>query len=127
MTWEKKTHANVNTVYNWDDAFAYVAELNAMNGGRGSPAITTGDCPMSGSSPARRLRPGPTLSIDPIFGPTAGGSNFAAYWSSTSWAAFYPEHNAWGVEFLDIYGTPASMIPFGKASALRVRAVRGGL
>ena len=65
--------------------------------------------------------------IDPIFGPTAGGSNRAAYWSSTSWATFYPEVNAWGVEFLEIYGTPSATIPFGKTSSLRVRAVRGGL
>src|SRR5687768_5254636 len=35
LTWEKKTDANVNEVYSWLGAFAYVAELNAMNGGVG--------------------------------------------------------------------------------------------
>jgi hypothetical protein len=127
LTWEKKTDANLTTNYTWPGALEYVAALNAMNGGAGFASHNDWRLPnireLLSIVDYGRFNP----SIDPIFGPTAGGSNFAAYWSSTSWAAFYPEHNAWGVEFLDIYGTPASMIPFGKASALRVRAVRGGL
>ena len=127
LTWEKKTDANLTTNYTWPGALEYVAALNAMNGGAGFANHKDWRLPnireLLSIVDYGRFNP----SIDPIFGPTAGGSNFAAYWSSTSWAAFYPQQNAWGVEFMDIYGTPASMIPFGKASALRVRAVRGGL
>jgi hypothetical protein len=123
LTWEKKTADNVATNYTWSGALDYVAALNAMNfAGHGDwrlPNIREllSILDYGRSNPA----------IDPIFGPTAGGSNYAAYWSSTSWAAFYPQSNAWSVEFMDVYGNPAAMIPFGKSSALRVRAVRGGL
>ena len=127
LTWEKKTDANVNSDYTWHDAFAYVAELNAMNGGAGFAGHNDWRLPN-----VRELlsivdygRSNP--SIHPIFGPTGGVLNFVVYWSSTSWAAFYPEDNAWAVDFGDIYGNYAGMLPFGKASSLRVRAVRGGL
>jgi hypothetical protein len=123
LTWEKKVVANVATNYTWLGALEYVATLNAMNFGGHSDWRLPNIKELLSIVDYGRSNP----AIDPIFGPTAGGSNFAAYWSSTSWAAFYPQSTAWGVEFLDIYGTPAAMIPFGKSSALRVRAVRGGV
>jgi hypothetical protein len=127
LTWEKKTDANVATNYTWAGALDYVAALNAMNGGAGFAGHNDWRLPnikeLLSIVDYGRFNP----SIDPVFGPTAGGSNFAAYWSSTSWAAFYPEYSAWSVEFLDYYGNSAGALVFGKSSALRVRAVRGGL
>ena len=127
LTWEKKTDANVNSVYTWNDAFAYVAELNAMNGGAGFAGHNDWRLPN-----VRELlsivdygRSNP--SIHPTFGPTAGALNFVLYWSSTSWAAYQPAVNAWAVNFRDSYSDLAGMMPFGKASFNRVRAVRGGL
>ena len=67
-------------------------------------------------------------SIHPIFGPTAGVLNFVLYWSSTSWDSLPTSSECVGREF---QGFPsrsyAGMLPFGKASFNRVRAVRGGL
>ena len=123
LTWEKKTDDNVAINYSWSGGLEYVAALNATSFAGHADWRLPNIKELLSIVDYGRSNP----SIDPIFGPTAGGSNFATYWSSTSWAAFYPQYNAWGVEFLDIYGTPASMIPFGKSSALRVRAVRGGL
>ena len=123
LTWEKKTTANVTVNYTWTGALDYVVALNANSFGGHSDWRLPNIKELLSILDYGRSNP----SIDPIFGPTSGGSNFAAYWSSTSWAAFYPQSNAWGVEFMDIYGNPAAMIPFGKSSSLRVRAVRGGL
>ena len=99
LSWEKKTDANVNSVYNWDDAFAYVAELNTMNGGAGFAGHNDWRLPN-----VRELlsivdygRSNP--SIHPIFGPTAGVLNFVLYWSSTSWAAYQPAVECVGREF----------------------------
>ena len=36
-------------------------------------------------------------------------------------------YNAWSVNFRDSYADYSGMLPFGKGSFLRVRAVRGGL
>jgi hypothetical protein len=52
---------------------------------------------------------------------------FVMFWSSTSWAGYQPQYNAWAVNFRDSYSDLPGMLPFGKASSLRVRAVRGGL
>ena len=123
LTWEKKTDANVATHYIWSDALDYVAALNAMDFAGHNDWRLPNIKELLSIVDYGRSNP----AIDPIFGPTAGGSNRAAYWSSTSWATFYPDVNAWGVEFLEIYGTPSATIPFGKTSSLRVRAVRGGL
>lgn len=127
LTWEKKTDANVNDNYTWHSAFDYIAELNAMNGGAGFAGHNDWRLPnikeLLTIVDYGRSNP----SIDPIFGPTAGKLNFVNFWSSTSWAAFYPEYNAWSVNFRDAYGDYSGMLAFGKASFLRVRAVRGGL
>lgn len=127
LTWEMKTTANLTTNYNWQGALDYVAELNAMNGGSGYAGHNDWRLPnirelLSILDYSRSNPP-----VDPIFGPTAGGSNYAAYWSSTSWAGFSPEGNAWAVEFADGYSNYVGVLAFGKSSALRVRAVRGGL
>jgi len=126
LTWEKKTDANVDINYTWQGALAYVAELNAMNGGAG----------FAGHNDWRLANIKELLSIvdysrsnppiDPAFGPTRGVSNYAAYWSSTSWAGYQPEGNAWAVEFADSYSNPVGVLIFGKSSALHARAVRGG-
>ena len=126
LSWEKKTTANLTTNYTWQGALDYVAELNAMNGGAGFAGHNDWRLPnmrelLSIVDYGRSNPP-----IDPIFGPTAGGSNYAAYWSSTSWPAS-PEYSAWGVEFADSYANYMTVLAFGKSSALRVRAVRGGL
>ncbi len=127
LTWEKKTDANVNNVYSWQGGLDYVAELNAMNGGAGLAGHNDWRLPnireLLSIVDYGRSNP----SIDPIFGPTAGILNFVSYWSSTSWAAYQPQYNAWSVDFRDSYGNLAGTMPFGKSSALRVRAVRGGL
>ena len=126
LTWEKKTDANVNDNYSWLGAFAYVAELNAMNGGAGFAGHNDWRVPN-----VRELLSIVDYgvyypSIHPIFGPTAGRLNYVMFWSSTSWAG-EPNGNAWGVNFRDSLGDLAGMLPFGKTSAIRVRAVRGGI
>lgn len=126
LTWEKKTDANVNTNYTWQGALDYVAELNAMNGGAGFAGHNDWRLPnirelLSTVDYSRSNPP-----IDPAFGPTRGISNFAVYWSSTSWAGYQPENNAWAVEFADSYANPIGVLMFGKSSALHARAVRGG-
>jgi hypothetical protein len=126
LTWEKKTDANVNEVYTWLGAFAYVAELNAMNGGAGFGGHNDWRLPN-----VRELLSIVDYgvyypSIHPIFGPTAGRLSYVMFWSSTSWAG-QPETGAWGVNFRDSSEDLAGMLPFGKTSALRVRAVRGGI
>jgi hypothetical protein len=126
LTWEKKTDANVNDNYSWLGAFVYVAELNAMNGGAGFAGHTDWRVPN-----VRELLSIVDYgvfypSIHPIFGPTAGRLNYVMFWSSTSWAG-QPESAAWGVNFRDSIEDLPGMFPFGKTSALRVRAVRGGL
>jgi hypothetical protein len=127
LTWEKKTDANVNDNYTWLGAFDYIAELNAMNGGVGFAGHNDWRLPnikeLLSIVDFGRFNP----SIDPIFGPTIGRLNFVRFWSSTSWAAYYPQYNAWAVDFADAYGNYAGTLAFGKASFLRVRAVRGGL
>lgn len=127
LTWEKKTEANLTTNYTWAGALEYAAALNTMNAGAGFAGRNDWRLPnireLLSIVDYGRFNP----PINPIFGPTAGGSNFAAYWSSTSWAAFEPQYNAWAVEFADGYGNYIGVLAMGKASALRVRAVRGGL
>jgi hypothetical protein len=127
LAWEKKTDANVDTLYTWQDALAYVAGLNAMNGGVGFAGHNDWRLPNIKElvSIVDYGRSAP--SIDPIFGPTAGKLNFVLYWSSTSWAAYLPESNAWAVNFRDGLTDNAGALPFGKTSANHVRAVRGGL
>lgn len=127
LTWEKKTDANVNNTYTWQGALDYAAELNAMNGGAGFAGHNDWRLPnikeLLTIVDYGRFNP----SIDPIFGPTAGALNTVRYWSSTSWAAFNPEVNAWAVDFADAFGNYTGLTPFGKTSSLRVRAARGGL
>jgi hypothetical protein len=127
LTWEKKTDANVNNVYSWQGGLDYAAELNAMNNGAGFAGHNDWRLPnireLLSIVDYGRSNP----SIDPIFGPTSGVLNFVSYWSSTSWAAFQPQYNAWSVDFKDAYGNLAGSMPIGKSSALRVRVVRGGL
>jgi hypothetical protein len=123
LMWEKKTDANVNEVYPWVDALAYVAALNAMNGGQGFAGYNDWRMPnvreLQSILDYGRLQP----MIDPTFGPTVGILNFVNFWSSTTAVtAYYPGTSAWAVDFLN-----GEMIAFGKASFLRVRAVRGGL
>ena len=126
LTWEQKTDVNVNDNYSWLGAFAYVAELNAMNGGLGFAGHNDWRVPN-----VRELLSIVDYgvfypSIHPIFGPTAGRLMYVMFWSSTSWAG-QPDAAAWGVNFRDSVDDLPGMLPFGKTSALRVRAVRGGL
>jgi len=126
LTWEKKTDANVNDNYTWQGALDYVAALNAMNGGAG----------FAGHNDWRLANIRELLSIvdysrsnppiDPAFGPTRGVSNYASYWSSTSYVGYLPEGNAWAVEFADSASNPFGVLIFSKGSALHARAVRGG-
>jgi hypothetical protein len=125
LTWEKKTDANVDINYTWQGALDYVVSLNAMNGGAGFAGHNDWRLPnikelLSTLDYSRSNPP-----IDPAYGPTRGVSNFAAYWSSTSWAGYLPEGNAWAVEFADRYSNPYGVLIFGKGSALHARAVRG--
>ena len=126
LTWEKKTEDNVNITDGWGQAFAYIAELNALNGGAGFAGHNDWRLPnvkeLLSIVDYGRFKP----AIDPMFGPTAG-PRYSRYWTSTSWAAFYPEVNAWAVDFADEYGNETGVSPTSKGSSLRVRAVRGGL
>jgi hypothetical protein len=123
LTWEKKTDLNVNEVYSWPGAFEYVASLNAMNGGQGFAGHNDWRLPnvreLLSIFDYSRQKP----ILHPIFGPTMGTLNFVDFWSSTSWVDEYydPAYNAWGVDF-----AKGTVLAFGKASSLRVRAVRGG-
>jgi hypothetical protein len=123
LTWEKKTDDNVKTNYTWQAALDYVASLNATNFAGHSDWRLPNVRELMSIIDYGRSNP----SIDPIFGPTSGNTNFVTYWSSTSWAAYNPAGNAWGVEFRDAYDNLIGAMPFGKSSYLRVRAVRGGL
>ena len=123
LTWEKKTDDNVRTNYTWQAAFEYVAALNAANFAGHSDWRLPNVRELMSIIDYGRSNP----SIDPIFGPTSGNTNFVTYWSSTSWAAYNPAGNAWGVEFRDAYDNLIGALPMGKSSYLRVRAVRGGL
>jgi Protein of unknown function (DUF1566) len=123
LTWEKKTNTNVNEVYTWADALAYVAALNAMNGGQGFAGYNDWRMPnvreLQSILDYGRLQP----MIDPTFGPTVGILNFVNFWSSTTAVTvYYPGTSAWAVDFLN-----GEMLAFGKGSFLRIRAVRGGL
>jgi hypothetical protein len=122
LTWEKKTSATVNLVYSWYAALDYAAELNAMNAGQGFAGHNDWRLPnireLQSIVDYRRSAP----CIDPIFGPTMGILNFVDFWTSTSWSPS-PQNNAWSVDFAGAGGTG---LAFGKSSALRVRAVRGG-
>ena len=123
LTWEKKTDANVNGVYTWADALAYVEALNAMNGSQGYAGHNDWRMPnvreLQSILDYGRLPP----MIDPALGPTVGILNFVNFWSSTTaMLAYYPGTSAWAVDFLN-----GEMLAFGKGSFLRIRAVRGGL
>jgi hypothetical protein len=123
LRWEKKTDANVNDNYTWLDAFAYIATLNAMNGGQGYAGFNDWRMPnvRELQSILHYGRSNPM--IDPALGPTVGILNFVRFWSSTTWvSADSPGTGAWAVDF-----RKGEMIAFGKESFLRVRAVRGGL
>ena len=126
LTWEKKIDANADNFYTWQGALDYVAGLNAMNGGAGFAGHNDWRLPnvkeLLSTVDYGRFNP----SIDPIFGP-AGTFSRILYWSSTSWAAYNPEVNAWGVDYSDAFGHYTGLGPFAKAGFLRVRAVRGGL
>ena len=121
LTWEKKTDATVNLVYTWYGALDYAAELNAMNGGQGFAGHNDWRLPniRELQSIVDYSRTAPC--INPVFGPTMGKLNFVDFWTSTSWAPG-PQNGAVSVDFAS-HGT---VIGFGKTSALRVRAVRGG-
>ncbi len=123
LTWEKKTVDNVRTNYTWQGALDYVAGLNAANFAGHSDWRLPNVRELMSIIDYSRSNP----SIDPIFGPTTGNLFFVTYWSSTSWAAYQPARNAWGVEFRDAYDNLLGALPMGKGSFLRVRAVRGGL
>lgn len=125
--WEKKTDANVNDLYTWQGALDYVAGLNAMNAGAGFAGYNDWRLPnlkeLLSIMDYSRFDP----PIHPAFGPTRSILDRSLYWSSTSWAAFNPEVNAWGVDFAEDFTRPAGTAAFGKGSGLHVRAVRGGL
>ena len=123
LMWEKKSDANVNEVYTWAAALAYVESLNTMNGGQGFAGYNDWRMPnvreLQTILDYGRLQP----MIDPTLGPTVGILNFVDFWSSTTAITpNYPGTSAWGVDFLN-----GGMLAFGKGSPLRIRAVRGGV
>jgi hypothetical protein len=121
LVWEKKTDASVNVNYTWYTALDYVASLNSMNGGQGFAGHNDWRLPnvreLLSIIDYSRTAP----SVDPIFGPTMGVSNFVDYWTSTS-SVVDGNVAALAVDFKGVGGVMA----FGKGSFLRVRAVRGG-
>ena len=120
LMWEKKTSANVNDSIGWQAALDYVAALNAMNGGAGYAGHNDWRLPNMRELLTLVDYSRSTPPVDPALGPTLGTLNYASYWSSTSWVG-NPQVVAWAVEF----NGSGEILYFGKASALRVRAVRG--
>ena len=120
LEWEKKTASNVNDVYFWEDAFAYVH-------GSSSDSVTppSGAVQGTGGHTDWRLPSHIELQtildcafspcIDPVFGPTPSSSN----WSSSTFDGD-PDFT-WVVSFSD-----GSTFNGFKTGLFRVRAVRGG-
>ena len=108
-------------MYSWYAGLDYVAGLNAMNGGVGFAGYNDWRLPNMRELHSIFDFTQSDPPINPIFGPTKGRLNYVAFWSSTS-SAVDGQFGAWSVDFTG----QGTVLVFGKSSALRVRAVRGG-
>ena len=117
LTWEKKTAANMLDAYTFDDAFVYVAGLNATRFGGHDDWRLPNIRELQSLIDYGRFDP----AVAPEFNDCARGSCTVSgsYWSSTQ--AVSAGILAWRVNFVDGF-----QITGGKTFQIRVRAVRGG-
>jgi len=117
LVWEKKTAANAFDAYTFDDAFVYVAGLNAARFGGHDDWRLPNIRELQSLIDYGRFDP----AVAPEFDDCANGSCTVSgsYWSSTS--AISAGILAWRVNFYDGF-----QIVGGKTFTIRVRAVRGG-
>jgi hypothetical protein len=118
LTWEKKTAANMFDAYTWDEAFVYVAGLNAARFGGHDDWRVPNIRELQSLIDFGKFDP----AVAPEFNDCDHGSCTVSgsYWSSTS--AFSAPILAWRVNFVDGF-----QITGGKTFTIRVRAVRGGV
>lgn len=114
LMWEKKPDGNVEDRYTWDEAFAYIDELNTVNFAGYDDWRIPNAKELQSIVDYGRSEP----AIDPIFGLTEAGT----YWSSTSDAGF--SIDAWDVNF---FAGGFVGIDEKDSNNIGVRAVRGGL
>lgn len=117
LVWEKKTAANMLDAYTWDDAFVYVAGLNAVRFAGYDDWRLPNIRELQSLIDYGRFDP----AVAPELNDCANGSCTVSgsYWSSTS--AISAGILAWRVNFYDGF-----QIVGGKTFTIRVRAVRGG-
>jgi hypothetical protein len=117
LVWEKKTAANMFDAYMWDEAFHYVAGLNAVNFAGHSDWRLPNVRELQSIIDYGRIGP----AVAPAFNDCANGSCTVSgsYWSSTS--AVASPILGWRVNFYDGF-----QLVGGKGFTMRVRAVRGG-
>jgi hypothetical protein len=117
LVWEKKTAANMFDAYFWDEAFDYVARLNAAT------FAGYGDWRLPNIRELQSLIDYGHFdpAVSPEFNDCANGSCTVSgsYWSSTSVGS--SPNLAWRVNFYD-----GAHLVGGKTFTIRVRAVRGG-
>jgi len=117
LVWEKKTAANQFDAYMWDEAFAYVASLNAVRFGGYDDWRLPNVRELASLIDYGKFNPAVSSEFDDCGNGscTVGGS----YWSSTTTVS--APILAWRVNFYD-----GAHLVGGKTFTIRVRAVRGG-
>ena len=117
LVWEKKTAANEFDAYYWDEAFAYVAGLNALRFGGYDDWRLPNIRELASLIDYGKFNPAIASELDDC----GNGSCTVAgsYWSSTT--AESATFLAWRVNFYD-----GAHLVGGKTFTMRVRAVRGG-
>jgi uncharacterized protein DUF1566 len=118
LVWEKKTAANMFDAYTWDEAFEYVAGLNAAKFAGHDDWRLPNVRELQSIINYGYVEP----AVSPEFNDCANGSCTVpgSYWSSTS--ALSSPILAWRVNFYDGF-----QLVGGKTFTIRVRAVRGGV
>ena len=117
LVWEKKTAANQFDAYLWDEAFEYVAGLNALRFGGYDDWRLPNLRELASLIDYGTFNPAVAPELDDC---DHGSCTVAgSYWSSTS--AVSAPFLAWRVNFYD-----GAHLVGGKNFTIRVRAVRGG-
>ncbi len=117
LVWEKKTAANQFDAYYWDEAFAYVAGLNAVRFGGYDDWRLPNIRELASLIYYGKFNPAVASELDDC---GQGSCTVAgSYWSSTT--AESATFLAWRVNFYD-----GAHLVGGKNFTIRVRAVRGG-
>ena len=117
LIWEKKTAANVHDAYTWDDAFVYVASLNAAGFGGHHDWRLPNVRELQSLIDYEKFNPAVAAEFDDC--DNGSCTEAGNYWSSTT--AVSSPILAWRVNFWDGF-----QLVGGKTFTIRVRAVRGG-